>query len=117
MSFKFESIPDNFIKAAFILGDQTLNLVLDANILTQKQLDEINDKMIERMTVATGLHVQAAQTYSFALTLSIVIKSWDATDGEPTLDFLRTKLPFALLTELFVFCMAQIDPKAQTAEA
>lgn len=117
------------IPATYTRGDETLNLMVDADMLTPQFLDEmaqletVVDNLAKKPAKKkdqrqTGdIASQVSQFGFFVNVLSRTIVAWDLTDkGKAvpvSVDVLRT-FSLVLLTDLFEVCMEAGTPKKTT---
>ncbi len=113
MSFSFKKIKAKIVEGDFVYDDQTLHLKVDANAITPKSMSDLNAKIADKISVVTGMETQTASGETLAIMLSQMIRSWSATDGQPTKEFLREQ-PIGFLSDLLEFCTELVNPKKTT---
>lgn len=113
MGFSFKKIGEKLVEGDFEYEGQTLHVTVDANALTASKLKTLNQDMAKEVTVKTGLEQQAAESQGMALMLSMLIRKWDAADGQPTFEFLAGQ-PLDFLNRLLEFATELAFPKKAT---
>jgi hypothetical protein len=116
MGFSLKKIRERLVEGDFEYEGQTLHVVVDANAITGRAMEEINTGMADRVKVVTGLETQTAQLHAQSIMLAQIIKSWDAEEGQPTVALLMDQ-PVGFLSDLLAFCMELSAPKSKTASA
>lgn len=118
MSFSFKKAKIKIIEGDFESDGQILHVKVNANAMSVQKMEEVHKRIAAKMNKAdaqTGLNESLAQVAGIAAMLELVIDDWDAEEGKPEFEFLKT-LPLPLLSDLMQFCVALASPKAMTAK-
>ncbi len=115
MSFHFKKIKKSLIEGDFVVGDQTLKVWVNGDIITNKKIKEINKTIAEAKKISEDEIDVTGSDFMIAM-LVTMLDHWDAVDAKPTAAFFEEQ-PAVFVKDLFAFCSDLITPKAQTAGA